>query len=156
MVALIIWCFILYAGLRWWFLKDFFSSFEQQAAADDVRLIEAWLIMEGPILHNVPIILILFKQQDLKIQGLHLCKNIGFELGQNQREIGHKSEFWDLLAPHKERSNLTKWVDPVCGNRVYNSMQWGNRFQNVSVMFSPCIWIMTSNYGNEKLRYTRN
>ena len=69
------WCFILYAGLRWWFLKDFFSSFEQQATADDVRLIEAWLIMEGPILHNVPIILILFKQQDLKIQGLHLCKD---------------------------------------------------------------------------------
>ena len=74
-------------------MKDFFSSFEQQATADDVRLIEAWLIMEGPILHNVPLILILFKQQDLKIQGLHLCKNIGFELGQNQREIGHKSAF---------------------------------------------------------------
>ena len=46
--------------------KIFFSSFEQQAAADDVRLIEAWLIMEGPILHNVLIILILFKQYGLK------------------------------------------------------------------------------------------
>ena len=38
----------------------FFSSFEQQAATDDVRLIEAWLIMEGPILHNVPKNLVLF------------------------------------------------------------------------------------------------
>ena len=55
-------------------MKDFFSSFEQQAAADDVRLIEAWLIMEGPILHNVPIILILFKQQDLKIQEFTYAK----------------------------------------------------------------------------------
>ena len=57
--------------------RFFFSSFEQQAATDDVRLIEAWLIMEGPILHNVPINLILFKQLGLKTQG-----HIGFELGQ--------------------------------------------------------------------------
>ena len=45
-------------------LERFFSSFEQQAATDDVRLIEAWLIMEGPILHNVPNILVLFKNPE--------------------------------------------------------------------------------------------
>ena len=57
-------------------LKDFFPSFEQQAATDDVLLIEAWLIMEGPYITSCTKKQHLFKSlicRNSTFWLLHLC-----------------------------------------------------------------------------------